>query len=95
MRAASYFSYIAFTDLAQNRDKLAANGVEIEYVNYSLSPASCHVNKRNWHIRSNTYILSIRIHPVLLGGINHLSGTPFSHIHSPLLSCTHFIMSSC
>ncbi|OPB39401.1 DSBA family oxidoreductase [Trichoderma guizhouense] len=41
---ASYFSYIAFTDLAQNRDKLAANGVEIE------------------------------IHPVLLGGINHLSG---------------------
>ncbi|KAL6908851.1 thioredoxin-like protein [Trichoderma evansii] len=41
---ASYFSYIAFTDLAQNRDKLAANGVEIE------------------------------INPVLLGGINHLSG---------------------
>ncbi|KAL9484980.1 hypothetical protein ACSS6W_003769 [Trichoderma asperelloides] len=41
---ASYFSYIAFTDLAQNRDKLAANGVEVE------------------------------IYPVLLGGINHLSG---------------------
>ncbi|UKZ77808.1 hypothetical protein TrVFT333_005534 [Trichoderma virens FT-333] len=41
---ASYFSYVAFVDLAQNRDKLAANGVEIE------------------------------IQPVLLGGINHLSG---------------------
>lgn len=31
-RAASYYSYIAFTDLAQNRDKLAAYGVDIEYV---------------------------------------------------------------
>ncbi|KAL7939002.1 thioredoxin-like protein [Trichoderma chlorosporum] len=41
---ASYFSYVAFVDLAQNQDKLAANGVEIE------------------------------IYPVLLGGINHLSG---------------------
>ncbi|KAL7950428.1 thioredoxin-like protein [Trichoderma barbatum] len=41
---ASYFSYIAFVDLALNRDKLAAYGVDIE------------------------------IHPVLLGGINHLSG---------------------
>ncbi|KAL7789883.1 thioredoxin-like protein [Trichoderma ceciliae] len=44
MDLTSFYSYIAFTDLAQNRDKLAANGVEIE------------------------------IHPVLLGGINHLSG---------------------
>ncbi|KAL7820247.1 thioredoxin-like protein [Trichoderma aethiopicum] len=26
----SYFSYVAFADLAQNRDKLAANGVDIE-----------------------------------------------------------------
>ncbi|EGR50658.1 uncharacterized protein TRIREDRAFT_57965 [Trichoderma reesei QM6a] len=40
----SYFSYVAFADLAQNCDKLAASGVDIE------------------------------IHPVFLGGINHLSG---------------------
>ncbi|KAH6610740.1 Dihydrofolate reductase-like protein [Trichoderma cornu-damae] len=28
---ASYYSYVAFADLALNRDKLAANGVDIEY----------------------------------------------------------------